>query len=1078
MSGMTPARIAELVTESGARVDYPTPEQTAIIEAPPGAALVIAGAGSGKTTTMAQRAAWLVANGRARPEELLGLTFTRKAARELRARIGGFLDRLPVAPPTSTAGELPELVELPHRPLVTTYNAFAGAIYREHALVIGQDPDAAVLSESAAWLLARRVVLESEDARLIDLDRTLPVLTDTVLALAHAMSDNAVADPAEVEAYAERFLETIDGLPLGPRGAAYATEMTKLRSVAALPVLLPLVTAYTAAKRRRGVMEFSDQVVAALDIVTASPSALESIRSQYRHVILDEYQDTSVVQTRLLATLFAERGDDEERSIVAVGDPNQAIYEWRGASESNLEDFAADFASADGGTPRFQLMTSWRNPRRVLEAGNEVARSLREVTRVPVGALELRPDPPPGRLDAVWAETIPEEARAVARWFRERLREGTPTAAILLRKRAHLPAFADALREAGIECRELGIGGLFETPEITDLIAALRVLVDPEAGSALIRLLAGPRWRIGVRDLAALADVTHRRHQQHGGGRQQEAKSIVDGLDALLDDRLDWDALDAFTSEGLRRLRDAAALLRELRSRAGLPLLELVRHVEEALGLDVEVAANETRRTGPANLRAFRDEVESFLATDETATLRAFLAWVDRVLASEERIGVAEEPAQPGVVQLLTVHAAKGLEWDVVALPRMVERDFPAAMRDASGWLGFGQLPHEFRGDAATLRRTAWFEWGQAADRKELRERFTSYRQALQARHELGERRLAYVAITRAKRDLLVSGSFWPGIYDRSTKRYRPRSPSAYVAELLEAGLIEPDRLGQSRHESDPSDPMQHALPWPSDPLGVRRSRLERAAELVRAADPAADLGAWAADVELLLAERAREGVAGLPEPPSRIPASGFKHWIADAPGTARRIARPMPQQPHRATRLGTLFHSWVEDRFRRAAPEALFDLEDEAADIDPEELGGIAPADEAQLAALREAFEQTDWAFRQPIAVEETIELPFAGRTVPCKIDAVFERDGRIEIVDWKTGRMPSDAEQLRLFDYQLDLYRLAWSKRTGTPLESIVASAHFVASGATYTPSRARDEQELLAEWRAALDRAAAAE
>ena len=1073
---ITPARIAELVAPPGGRVDHPTAEQAAVIAAAPGAALVVAGAGSGKTTTMAQRAAWLVANGIARPEEILGLTFTRKAARELRSRIGIALDRLPAAPAPAQPVpiELPALVELPHRPLVATYNSFASAVYREHALVIGLDPDAAVLSDSAAWLLARRVVLASADPRLVGLDRSLTTIIDAVLSLSRALSDNAVAEAAEVESYARRYLETIEAIPLGPRAAQYAEQMSRMRAVDSLPILLPLVEAYGEAKRRQGVMEFSDQVVAALRIVEASPLARASLRAQHRFVILDEYQDTSVVQTRLLSTLFAERPDEPGRSIVAVGDPNQAIYEWRGASESNLADFAAEFGGPGGEAQTFSLMVSWRNPARVLAAGNAVATPLRTASLVPVGELEERPAAAAGRLDAIWAETIAEEAAAVAQWFAQRLRAGgePPTAAILLRRRVHLPSFAAALRDAGVECRELGVGGLFQTPEVTDLVAALRVLVDPDAGSALIRLLAGPRWRLGVRDLAVLADTAARLHRHRGGAQQQEVRSIVDALDALVDIRDDWDGLEDFSAEGLARLREAGALLRRLRARVGIPLLELVRVVEEALGLDIEVAANDARRGGAADLRAFRAQVESFLTVDDTASLRGFLAWVDRVLESDERLGVAEEPAQPGIVQLLTVHAAKGLEWDLVALPRMVERDFPTDSREGAGWLGFGELPHEFRGDADTLRRTAWFDWS-APDRKVLKERFEAYRIALRARHELGERRLGYVAITRAKQELLLTGSHWPGTYDRSAKAHRPRLASPYVLELVGHGLLPEDAIGTSRHETDPTDPMRHVISWPGDPLGARRPRVEHAARLVAAADPDGDLGRWAADVELLLAERARHGAVVPAAPPARIPASGFKSWMADAVGTARRIARPMPQQPHRATRLGTLFHSWVEERYRRAAPEALFDLEDEAADLDPDDFGGLAPADEARLAELRERFERSDWAFRRPIAIEQAIELPFAGRTVPCKIDAVFAGDGVVEIVDWKTGRRPDDPEELRMFDYQLDLYRIAWAKRSGTPLDAIVARAYFVASDTTYTPSRARDEEELLAEWSAALAR-----
>jgi len=1091
-----PRRLAELVARDGEAARYPTKEQAAVIgSVPRGASLVVAGAGSGKTTTMAMRAAWLVANGIARPEEILGLTFTRKAARELRARIGGLLAKLPAelagGRRDPSDGALDEAAALPQSPLVSTYNAFASAVYREHALVIGQDPDAAVLSEAAAWMLARRTVLESRIPGLAELDRSTTQLVDAVLGLAHAMSDNAVEGADAVLAYAARFAATRE-LELGGR-AAYRAEMEAFDVVRSLDVLLPLVEEFREAKRRRGVMEFSDQVAAALAIARAAPAAVAAIRSRYRFVILDEYQDTSVVQTRLLAELFRDRPEEPDRVITAVGDPNQAIYGWRGASEANLATFGADFGAGADRVSTFPLMMSWRNPVRVLEAANAVAADLRSRSKVEVGALVPRPGADEGRLEAIWSESADEEAESVAAWLRERLREPVaepggrerkPTAAILFRTRRHIRRFADALRAAGVECRELGVGGLFETPEATDLISGLRVLVDPDAGNDLIRLLAGPRWRIGIRDLAALEDIARRVHAQRTGrtSGHQDGRSIVDGLDALVDARADWDALEQFTHEGLRRLRAAGALFRDLRSRVGVPLLELVRVVEEALGLDIEVVANDDKRSGPANLRAFRQQVERFAQVDEHATASSFLAWVDRVIAADERIGPAEEPAQEGIVQLLTIHAAKGLEWDVVAIPRLVVDDFPAAPKEGGGWVAFGELPHAFRGDAASLREQAWFDWETATTRKELVDRFKAFKQALRDRHEREERRLGYVAVTRSARDLLLTGSFWPGKYNASTRRHDPRPESPYVRDIVDAGLLPAGTPGHSALTTDPAVDSAHALPWPRDPLGPRRAKVERSAALVR--DAAAsiargarlDEGRWSRDLELLLAERSRSRRRRL-VPPARIPASAFKDWIRDPETAASRFERPMPEQPYRATRLGTLFHAWVEERYRNLAPEALFELRDlpdpvEDGDVD-EERASLAPADEARLAELKATFERSEWAFLAPMAIETAIELPFDGRSIPAKIDAVFRRGERIEIVDWKTGKRPTSAEELAAFDYQLDLYRVAWSARTGTPLEAIDVAVYFVGDDVVHRPSSRRTADDLLAEWRAAVER-----
>jgi len=1060
------AELARLIGEP-----EPTEEQAAVIEAPLGASLVIAGAGSGKTTTMGHRVVWLVANGHARPDEVLGLTFTRKAARELREKVHDFLARLGARQDADGDG----LLALVTGPVVSTYNAFAAAVYREHALAIGREPEAEVLSEAAAWQLARRVVIDSRVPGLAGLDRGIGTLVDDVLDLAHQLSDNAVASSRAVLDYAERLLELRDPdrLPLGDRYERREL-VERIGRLESLRVLLPIVEEFQSLKRRRGVMEYSDQVVSALAIAERSPDAVAALRERHRFVLLDEYQDTSVVQTRLLAALFRAEAEaaDTRRAIVAVGDPNQSIYGWRGASDANLADFACDFGAP--GLEPLQLTTSWRNPPHVLEAANAISRVLRASARVHVDPLRLRPGAGEGRFEVVASERIEDEAEAVARWLRDRLAEGERTAAVLTRKRRHLPLLAAALADAGVPHRVLGVGGLLETPEVTDVVAALRVLVEPDAGSALIRLLAGGRWRIGVADLAALegfSGVVHRQRQGRGGG---DGAALVDGLDALVDASEAWEALATFSPGGLDRLREAGATLRRLRARLGVPLPDLVRIVEEELRLDIEVVANDTRVRGTANLREFREQIEGFLRVDDLGTLRSFLQWVDRAIAAEERIGPADAPKEPGVVQLLTVHAAKGLEWDVVAIPRLVEQDFPDAPKDGGGWLGVGQLPYEFRGDADVLRDQAWFDWeAVAADpdgtRKDLKAAYDRFAEGLRERHDDEERRLAYVAVTRAKRDLLLTASFWPGY------RGRPRRPSRYLDDLDEAGLL-PPLARRSALDEDPGDPRAADVRWPLDPLGARRDRVERAAALVRAArsgPPATPSdAAWARDLELLLAERARVARPGPLPVPARIPASGFKEWVDDPAAIASRIRRPMPERPYRATRLGTLFHAWVEARYRDRSPEALFDLDDPATDLD-EERRGLAPADLGELDRLRATFERSDWAFRSPLAVEQSIELPFAGRTVPCKIDAVFAEGDRIQIVDWKTGRKPVAAAELAQFDYQLDLYRLAWSRHTGIPLERIDAAAYFVAVDEVHVAASRRTEAQLLAEWEDVLSR-----
>ncbi len=1063
----------------------PTDEQRLVIEAPLAPVLVVAGAGSGKTETMAGRVLWLVANDLVPPENVLGLTFTRKAAGELAVRVRerlvqlgrtGVLDASPGGAP---------VIDAFTQPTVSTYNSFASSLYRDHAALIGRDPEGVVLGEASAWQLARDLVTSSDDERLANLDLSIDRVTRAVLSLAHGLAEHD-APLDDLRALVDRF-GTLAELPPGGRGE-YASALDLVSTVSASAPLADLVERFQQRKHRDGLVEFSDQVALALAIVRRHPAVGAALRARYRVVLLDEYQDTTVAQTWLLAELFGGT------PVMAVGDPQQSIYGWRGASASNLDDFAGRFATSEtGDVQRYSLSTSWRNGTRVLDVANALVEPLSARGGVAVARLQPSPRASEHPVETAYPETLDEEAALVADWLAARLAEPPPgaaadatddegrplraSAALLMRSRATQPVFLAALRDRGVAVHVLGIGGLLEQPEIVDLVSALSVIDDPGAGTELVRLLAGPRWSVGTADLHALSRVASWLRDRDLGQRafsdevkdalrssisRTDGVSLVDALDFIATAPEGHSQLAALSAEGLERLRDAGRLFARLRARTALDLPDLVAAVEHDLLLDIEVAANPARVMGAAPREAFAEALDGYLALADHATLGGFLAWL-REAEWRDNLSPRSEPPEPGTVQVLTVHGSKGLEWDHVVVPRCVADELPSKPRDGTtGWLSLGVLPYTLRGDAAELPR---FEWEHAESRKDLLDRRDAFKAEVGAHLEREERRLAYVAVTRARHRLLLTGSFW-------ARQSTARAPSPFLLPLVERGILPPFPEG-SEHESNPrvDDDGDDAW-WPHDPLGARRRHVLAAAERVRSADPTRrgdDRRGWQREVDLLLAERAaRLSASDRVTVPLRVPASAFKDFVTAPAEVAARLRRPMPQRPYRATRLGTVFHRWVEQRYGLAALPDTVDGLDGELDAGPIAAEGVDPA---ALTALQEAFERGPWAGREPLDVERELHVPFEGRILVCKIDAVYSLDdsGAVEIVDWKTGKAPRDDADREAKLLQLALYRLAYSRWSGLPLESVRAAFFFVADDAVLRPESLPDEAELVRLWRA---------
>lgn len=1071
----------------------PTDEQAAVISAPASPALVVAGAGAGKTETMAARVVWLVASGEVLPEQVLGLTFTRKAAQQLGARVRSRLRRLAgsrLLDELDPSGQR-RAAALAGEPTVSTYHAYAGRLVGEHALRLPAEPAARLLSETASWQLAHRVVTSWADD--LELDIMPATVTQRLLALAGELGEHLV-EPAAVRRHAERMITALADAPRGKGQRAEPSQTYKrwIEAQRQRAALLPLVEAFTARKRAERAVDFADQLAIAARVAAAHPEVREGERATYRAVLLDEYQDTGHAQRVLLRALFGtppgEPVSADAPAVTAVGDPCQSIYGWRGASAGNLARFRTDFPAA-GRVPadEYGLLTSFRNPPEVLDLANAASAPLREAPgAVGVGELRAGPGAQAGDVRVALLADIGTEIDWMADAIAEQWHgtETPPPSAVLVRRRADMDGIAAALRARGLPVEVVGLGGLLDTPEVRDLVSALRLVADPLAGPAAVRLLTGARWRLGVADLAALwsraRELVPALPTRSGPltpselalgalpGEQAEQAGLVDALD-------DPGPAEQYSPAGFERIARLARELQWLRSRGGAPLTDLVADAERVLLLDAETAA----RPGPvgrAHLDAFADVVAEFASGAEVATLPALLDYLETAEKAEDGLTPGEIEVAPDRVQVLTVHAAKGLEWEVVAVPHLVALVFPGR-KIAGTWLTSpSELPVALRGDAADLPALDLPEGG---DRKQVEAAVKAHSEALDERRLTEERRLFYVALTRAERVLLCSGHRWPAAGDR------PREPSEFLVEVAGAHGAEHWAEEPAADAVNPATVDPPTGVWPADPLGARsadvhagaalvrsalRGRADARAERLDAAEPGAQLDlldaappdepdaedpeGWAADVDVLLAERAAARARPTVAMPGHLSVSQLVELAADPAALATRLRRPLPMPPNPHARRGTAFHAWLEQRFGAAQ---LLDIDDLPGAADE----GAATDD--LLTELQDAFLASRWAERRPVEVEVPFETVIAGIGIRGRMDAVFaDADGGWTVVDWKTGALPA-SEQVVTLSVQLAAYRLAWAELAGCAPERVRAAFHFVRHDVTLDPTDLLDAEGL---------------
>lgn len=1073
----------------------PTAEQLDVITADlDGPLLVVAGAGSGKTTVMTARVIWAVAHGFVKPDQVLGLTFTTKAAAELSQRMRSRLARLRDYDRAAARTTRPALDQ---DPTSATYHSFANRIVSEHGLRIGIEPDAKLLTAAELGQLAYQVVIRSQLNLALIGSRPADVAS-RLIQLDGRLTEHSVL-PEQLAGCDSDTVSLITGLGKVAQPVARTQDTCRARIE-----LARLVTQFRVEKRRLGLLDFADLLRHGLTLVDAQPAVRDYVREQHRMVLLDEYQDTSHVQTRILARLFGEG-----HPVTAVGDPVQGIFGWRGASAESISEFPAQFVGTDrAAAPTLHLSVNHRSVASILAGANRVAEAVRRrhpttvplVPRLPLADADADVDvdtdgrtakraprraaerpavtgpvdhavPGPGTetSDALAAprEQGPWDASVrVALFERESDEVEWLTAeiardvgqgvqpgdiAVLCRTGASGQQIGAELAARGIPVQVATTDGLFAQPEVIELLSVLRALADPTDNRAVLRLLRGPRWRIGARDLAVLgrrakdladaAAPTQIRPDSEPSGYLQSTMAAVAGMDpvelpSLSEAVGDLGAADRYqySPQARTRLDEFAAELAALRSIVDLPLPELAARVISVIGLDVELSLRRLHDRLRGDFAAqlvdqFVDLTGRFRGLGSGGGLGAFLTWVSSVQRLDCDVDVVIS-SRSDAVQVLTVHRAKGLEWDRVFVPFVSDGVFPTRKPSPSWLTDCSQLPNELRGDRRALPSIT----------EHSARGYERFRSDSAQERDIDERQLAYVALTRARSRLAVSAHWW------GPSQQRARGPSQFLLDLRRGlpesavvrwepappdGATNPALCGVAAVEATPSSTTASAEGAGSLLAADAHAPLTDAERLIVAE---LDRHAKVCVRDLAASERSRGGGGHVDN--LSCSTSTALSLLRDPKRHALAMRRPIPPRPSSAARDGTTFHAWVEDYYGQGT---IFD----AAALEGSIPSPPPSPSQPGLAVLREGFWSLEYADQVPCAVEVPFSVIVGGHLISGRIDAVFETGDGWEVVDWKTGALGIGDP------IQLAIYRIAWAQMIDVAPARVTGAFAYVAHG-----------------------------
>ena len=634
------------------------PEQRQAVLHRDGPLLILAGAGSGKTRVIAYRAAYLIGDGHAAPDEVLAVTFTNKAAEEMRERI----ERL--------------LGSRPQRLWLSTFHAFCARLLRREAPLVNLSPNFVIYDSSDQLAVVRRAMAELA----IDERMTNPRAVRARISEAK----NRMEDAADIRASGHGFREE---------------------------QLARVYERYEAALAGANALDFDDLLLKTVALFDSSESARSRYTEQFRYVMVDEYQDTNRPQYELIRHLASHR------NLCVVGDPDQSIYKWRGADIRNILDFEQDFPE----TVVVRLERNYRSTQVILDAASGVIsrnRSRREK--------RLWTDRAAGdRIVCHRAQDELEEADFVVRRLRRALGGGNDMAAVLYRTNAQSRAIEDTLVREGVHYRIVGGVRFYERKEIKDALSFLKLAIEPEDDVSMRRVINVPPRGIGKGVIAALEQLADADDAPlfAGAGADRRQPSLWARIGRAVDERL----VPARAAAALERFR---TLLQELAAIAATESasVTLERTLERTGYLQaLQEASTEEAESRVDNLKEMVSAARDYEVRETDASLPGYIDQVSLRSETDDENGAADAR-----VWLMTLHAAKGLEFPLVIITGMEERLFPHA------------------------RSTT--------DDAELEE----------------ERRLCYVGMTRAQSQLVLTSAARRRVFGE----YRSTEPSRFLDEI------------------------------------------------------------------------------------------------------------------------------------------------------------------------------------------------------------------------------------------------------------------------------------------------------